>query len=350
MRGLVAVSVLALVVGCGLGCNKDSAPEANKGAASSSAPVTASASAPLAAASGSASAGPAGKHHKKRMGGGVAQMLVNEASELQLDAAKKTKVDDLQKQMHAEMPREEMKALHDEVVAEIKANKIDQTKIDAKQADVEKAMKAYKDKQNDALNQLHATLDEGQRKAVVAKVREDMKKRDERMAKWKEKAKEHDDKDKAAGEGKDKGMKKGFSGHLAKELDLTEAQQKKVDAIAPKDDKGGMPDWDAMKKREDALLDAFEKDGFDAKKLEQPEEGKKFHGPMDAKFLSQLLPILDQKQRDKLADDMSKMGDMHGKPGMHPGMGHGPGMMAPSGAPSGKPGDDDGDDDDDDKK
>jgi Spy/CpxP family protein refolding chaperone len=335
MRALVAVSVLALVVGC----NKESAPEANKAAGSASAPATASASAPLAAASGSASAGP--MHHKKRMGGGVAQMLVNEASELQLDAAKKAKVEDLQKQMRAEMPREEMKALHDEIVAEIKANKIDQAKIDAKQADVEKAMKAHHDKQTDALNQLHATLDEGQRKAVVAKVREDMKKRDERMAKWKEKAK-----DKEADKDKGKDMKKGFSGHLAKELDLTEAQQKKVEAIAPKDDKAAMPDWDAMKKHEDAILDAFEKDGFDAKKLEMPAEAKKFHGPMDAKFLSQLLPILDQKQRDKLADDMSKMGDMHGKPGMMhgPGMGHGPGMMGPGGAPSGMPDDDDDDD------
>jgi Spy/CpxP family protein refolding chaperone len=249
-----------------------------------------------------------------RMGGSVPAMLFHEAQELNgLDDAKKAKLAELGKQLH-EQPHDESKALHEEIVSEIRAGKIDQAKIDAKQADVEKAMKAQHDKHADALNQLHAALDDAQRKDVVQKTREHLKAREERMAKWKDKGKDQ--------------PKDGFAAHLTKELSLDDAQQKKVEAIVPKDDKP--MDFEAIKKRNEALLDAFEKPDFDAKKLDDG-AAPKMHGKMDAKFLAQLLPILKPEQREKLAADMSK-GPMHAGP------------PAPSPSGSANPADDDGDD------
>jgi hypothetical protein len=71
-----------------------------------------------------------------------------------------------------------------------------------------------------------------------------------------------------------------------------------------------------MKKKMEALLTAFEKDGFDAKKVD-PFDAKKARAPMEIemKLLGQLVPILKPEQRDKLAAKVEKGPSPHGKRG-----------------------------------
>jgi hypothetical protein len=71
-----------------------------------------------------------------------------------------------------------------------------------------------------------------------------------------------------------------------------------------------------MKKKMDALLTAFEKDGFDAKKVDVF-DAKKARAPMDQelKLLGQLVPVLKPEQREKLAGKVEKGPSPHGKRG-----------------------------------
>jgi Spy/CpxP family protein refolding chaperone len=114
---------------------------------------------------------------------------------------------------------------------------------------------------------------------------------------------------------------------LTRGLDLDAEQQKKIDAIAAKDDtaKGGKPDTAEMKKNVEALLVAFEKDTFDPKKLEAFDP-KKARGPMEqeTKLLVQVVPILKPEQREKLAAKMEKGPSPHGRRAPGGGFGHRP--------------------------
>jgi Spy/CpxP family protein refolding chaperone len=281
------------------------------------------------------------------MGGGPLGMFLHEARDLKLSDAQKTKLDELEKGLKdGDTPRDEMKTLHEDLVAGIKAGKVDTAKIDADQAAVDKAMTARREKEAEALNSLHATLEPAQRTALVADVRDKMKKREE---KWKDK--KVDEKAPAdKPDGKDMKMKggpggPGMMGHFTKDLDLDDAQQKKVQAVLDKakEDKGPPPDMaamkDAMKKKWDSLLAEFEKDTFDAKKSEaftDKPDMKKMGGPMNPKTLNEILPILKPEQREKLAAKMTKGPGHKGGPGMAP---------PPPGAPAPDGDDDDGDGD-----
>lgn len=317
---------LLLVLGL-IACDKDKPADSASPAPSTTATATASVV---------ASASADGKKPLRKGGrGGLASMMLR-AAEDKVPEAKAT-VDDLQKKLKdGDTPRDEMKALHEGVIAGIKAGKIDVAKHDADLAAVEKAMKAQREKEAETLNSLHAALKPEQRKAVVTEVRDRMAKR---AAKWKGKDKDGDGKP-------DMKMKGGPGGHhafMTKDLELDEAQQKKADAIFAKKDPKGPPDMEAMKKKMDAFLDAFEKDGFDAKKLDPAEDQMPFmRGPHDPKAMNEFLAILKPEQREKLAAKMEKKGGHKGGPKMG-----GPG--GPGGPPPGAPGADDDDDDDDDK-
>jgi Spy/CpxP family protein refolding chaperone len=298
---------LLLVLGL-IACDKEKPADT----ASPTASTTATATASVVASASSKGDGPeVKKPHRKGGRGGLAAMMLN-AAEDKVPEAKAT-VDDLQKKLkEGETPRDEMKTLHEGMVSGIKAGKIDVAKFETDKAAAEKAMKAMREKEQETLNSLHAALKPEQRKAVVAEVRDKMAKR---AAKWKDKPEMKD------GEGKPD-MKKGYYAHLTKDLDLDDAQKKKADAIfAKQEPKGPPPDKEAMKKKMDAFLDAFEKDGFDAKKLEADDDKKGFmmHGPMDAKAMNEFLAVLKPEQRDKLAAKMEKKGGPpKGGPNMAP--------------------------------
>ncbi len=277
-----------------------------------------SASTPMPAAS--ADGGPGGDREASHEGrGGPSAMLFQAARALDLKPEQKTKLDDAEKTAHsgaADASREAMKTaskdLHTDLVAGIKAGKIDTAKLEPHYAAVEKVIAEGQAKEADALNTLHGILDATQRKAVTTSVRAKQAMREEKMA-----HREGTGDGTGAGMGAD-GGKPGWSSkrsvdRLTKGLELDADQQKKVDAIVAKEDAAKRPDPADMKKSFDAMLVAFDKDTFDAKKLDAF-DAKKLRAPMEqeTKVLTQLVPILKPEQREKLAAKMEKGPSPHG--------------------------------------
>jgi hypothetical protein len=219
-------------------------------------------------------------------------MLLHAAEGVTLPDDKKASLTKIQESLREgqDGARDERKALHAELVAEVRAGKIDTTKLDPHLAALEKDVQARQDKEADALDKLHALLDAGQRKSAVADVRAKLEAREAKMAK--------------AAAKKEEIAKKRLE-HMTSELGLDDAQQKKVDALLSKDDGKSPADLHAdLKKRMDALLTAFEADTFDAKKQEVFTTAANTARTMagrETAFLAQVLPILQPGQREKLA-------------------------------------------------
>jgi Spy/CpxP family protein refolding chaperone len=310
------------------------------GAGSGSASALATmASAPPAtvSASASASAAPSTASSAKPWGdrrGGTAGMLLRAAHDLDLKDAQKTQLDKIEEPLRSDDEmRNAGKALHTELAAEVKAGKIDMTKITPLYAAIDKAAQTHQAKEADALNALHAMLDSAQRKTLTANVRTKQASRDAAHPPVNTTAPSASA---SAAPSASAGLaadwnKRRLDG-MTKKLDLDAAQQKQVAALLAKGDQptpAAMETMKAdMKKKMDALLAAFEADTFDAKKLDlgMGPAGKKPHDMMDkeVQFHAQLLPILKPDQREKLAAGMDKprmpMPGMPGMPGGRPDM------------------------------
>ena len=165
------------------------------------------------------------------------------------------------------------KDLHTDLIAGIQAGKIDNAKLEPRYAAIEKVIGESQAKEADALNALHAALDATQRKAITANVRSKQAMREEKMA-------HREGADGGADGGKPMWSSKRSVDRLVRGLDLDADQQKKVDAVVAKEDAAKHPDPTEMKKNLDAMLTAFEKDTFDAKKLDMF-DAKKMRGPME---------------------------------------------------------------------
>ncbi|MCL2777876.1 MAG: Spy/CpxP family protein refolding chaperone [Polyangiaceae bacterium] len=248
---------------------------------------------------------------------GPASSLIEAARAQTLKDEQKTAIDKLEEPLHEQpAPRTEWKDFQKELADGVKAGKIDTSKLAANYTAIETGVHAQREKEATALNSLHSTLDATQRKAVVAAVR----------AKQQEGMEKHQDAGAPDMAKKTEAMNKQRLERMTKELDLDAAQQKKVEAILTKESSGknGPQDMMAeMKKSNDEVLSAFEKDTFDATKLESfAQAGKKARAPAEreAQFYSQLLAVLTPVQRDKMAANMTRMGPMMNHPGMHPGM------------------------------
>lgn len=282
---------------------------------------------------------------------GPVGMLVHTARSLELKDEQKAKLDATEKSLKGDdaSSRDEMKALHTDLAASVKANKIDQAKIDADLAALEKAAKDRTDKEAAALNDIYAALEPAQRAEVAKKVRERTEAREkretERRAKMAERDKGMTDGGADGGKGGDRNE---FSAQrrverLVRDLDLDAEQQKKAQALAKDDPKVPTPDTARAeaKKRGEALLAAFEKEGFDAKKLEAPDTKRARQGAeQEVKLVSALLPILKPEQRDKLAARMEKQAQGGGAwGGGGPDGARGPGGRGGAGGPhDGMPG------------
>jgi Spy/CpxP family protein refolding chaperone len=317
MRALstIVVAIAVLVAGCD-GCN------GGKGTAPASS-ATATPSASVVAPASATASGSAGRrdHPGMRGRGGATASLFAAARTLDLKPEQKTKLDELQKKLDGAdaTPRDEMKDVHEAVIAGVKAGKIDSVKLDPLLADVEKAAKDRQDKEAEVMNGIYATLEPAQRTAAVKEIREKQAARDERMSRR---------------GGRDGGgydparWQKARLARMTKELDLDAEQQKKVEAALPKTGKGAPETRAEAKKRLDAVLAAFEKDGFDAKKIAAPDP-KHARAPLDdeAKVLAAILPALKPEQREKLASSMTRGGKgSHGRRGgdhHRPAVGHG---------------------------
>lgn len=312
----------ALTSGCS-GCDKpadnavDAAPSTSTTPASSSATAVAI---DAAAPDGGATAD-ADEPGRRGMRRGPSMMLFLSARGLGLPADQLKKVDDAEKLAGPAdaATKDAAKDLHAELITGIKAGKIDTATLEPKYVVLEKVSVAEHEREVAALNALYAALDPAQRKAVVTSARTRQAKRDERSA--------HKDDAGSPDAGRPSGGRRSLD-RLVRGLDLDADQQKKVDAIVPKDDlKGAGFDPTDMKKRVEALLTAFEKDGFDAKKSDAFDvKRNRVALEEETKLLSQLLPILKPEQREKLAAKMDKGPASHNP--KRAGFGHRP--LAPS--------------------
>ncbi len=163
---IVHVAVLALTLacaGCGDGC---SGSKAGPVAAPSTSAVAALPSSLPPIASGA-------RARSAALQGNPAAALIHAARQGDLADAQKTKLDEIEKTLRPDegLAREELKGYHADLVAGVRAGKLDNAKLDAHWATLEKAAKAHQAKEASALDALYAALDAGQRAAAVSKVR-----------------------------------------------------------------------------------------------------------------------------------------------------------------------------------
>jgi len=291
---LFSVLATSALVG-GAGCKSQDATPTPAPSASVAANVEAAAPWADPSVASAPSVVPPAKHIIPR-NAGRAGLLLSAASNLELKDPEKTqKLDAIAKSFaDDEGKQNEAKAIHDELVAQVKAGKIDTAKLEPLYVALEKAARAHHEKEVVALDGIYAALGPLERKTMTDSLRK-------KLAAREAIAQSH----KAAN---DAGAPKGPSlvDRMTKNLGLDEAQQKKAEAIVPSDELKKMEaDREEEKKHLEALLVAFEKDGFDAKKV-PTRDPKKVRAPFleQAKVFEKLVPILKPEQREKLASGM----------------------------------------------
>jgi LTXXQ motif family protein len=320
---LVLPVTAALALACDNKSSGGTTPATPTTSATASAAPSASAAPPSSAAT-DADSGAAQAKLDRRFG--FAGMFFGAADGMDLKDEQNKKIDGLEDALDDKDPawKEEMKSMHGDLLAGIRAGKIDGAKMAPHFAAIDKAAQTRQDKEGVALSGLWATLDATQRKALVTQIRTKQAEREAKQA-------EREARMRDGGGGGEAGAGADWSKRrverMAKELDLDDAQQKSVAAIVAKAP-GGPKEMEAHKadgkKRMEALLTAFDSAAFDPKKLELGEPSKKAHEMMDRQFqfFGQVLPILKPEQREKLAAKMER-GRSDGS------RGHGRGMHGP---------------------
>lgn len=269
------------------------------------------------------------QHNPRRnLRGGVDALIFNAANDLPtLTDDQKTKIEAAEDEMtdHDPGPQDAVKAFSTDLAGQIRAGKIDTTKLGPDETAMDTALDAMLDKRAKALSDLHAALDATQRTTIALNLHAAV------VGAGPEPAVDHD-----AGAIADRVSHQ--VDRMASDLSLDDAQKKQVAAVLTKDEKAKAATPPPDKRKDlDAVLTAFQGDPFDAKAaLSQAMfGGKPAHQGMDeqAKLTASLLPILHPDQREKLASAAEKTAmPTHGQgPNMSgvmraPGM-HGPGMM-----------------------
>lgn len=241
----------------------------------------------------------------------------------------------------------------------VRAGKIDRAAIEAKLPDAGRAVEERRARVAGALSTLHATLTKEQRRQLVDRIAAKMDEREERGPRGGEHHRGprggEQDGERHRGPRGDRGgmggpgMRGGPLGHLLAGLDLRDEQRAQIDKAL----EGARPsDADRVGRKEDhaarraemrARLETFAADRFDASAfLPQPPAGEKMgpraHLDRMVGALAAIVPILDEAQRNALAERIEK-GPAAGRPergerGPGPGMrgpehGPGPGMRGP---------------------
>jgi Spy/CpxP family protein refolding chaperone len=313
-RALWLVLPIASIVAWG--CDKSSSDNPST-VASGSASAVASTAAAVSAAPSASAHGPRGMFGRH---GGIAAGLFRAAHDLDLPDAQKASLNGIETSLKAddEEVRTAMKLFREDLLAGVKAGKLDTVKLTADNGLVDKAIADHKTKEAEALDALHALLDEAQRTSLALSARTRQGERETRMTGMLT----------SEGEGGAPDWTKKRVDSLTADLGLDADQQKQIVAILtkgsdPPNAAGMKSRWDDVKKRTDALLTAFAGEAFNAKTTDLTIlPGKTPHEPMDhmVAFFSKLLPILRPDQRDKLATDLDKPFGLGGGPGMRRGM------------------------------
>jgi Spy/CpxP family protein refolding chaperone len=265
-------------------------------------PVSPVAAAPATVAPATAAASP---HDGFRPHGGPATAFLHAAHDLTLTASQQGSLDTLEATLGADDDaiHMAMKTFHADLSAGVKAGAIDTARLGTESTAVDLAMAAHHTKEVAALVSLHTLLDPTQRTALVAAVRAKQSEREARMESWK--ANEES--------GARADWQKQHLDKLTGDLALDAAQQQEVAAILaqakdPSHAAGRESHRDGMRQHNEALLTAFAGDTFDTSQAEpRARRDKAAHEPMTShmvSFVSQILPILHDDQRGKLASRM----------------------------------------------
>jgi hypothetical protein len=307
-----AALVAALVAAA---CSKNASTAPADAALEVDAPAASASAEALAATDGGTDGGPSDAavaaplvHHAR----GLVGSFFRAAYELpELTDDEKAAIDKLEDPVRAggeNSARHELNNFHIDLAAGLKANRFDSAKLQADEAAYTKALSGRQDELATALNSLHQTLTADQRKAVAESLKTT-------QAAHEKDHPEHLVSDAGASE---------WAAHrldrMKSQLVLDMDQQKEVAAVLAKN---GPPaqstiqaQHDAMKKQFDTLVAAFEKDPFDAKKMDlSMTPGRKPTAAMEAqvKYLTQLMPALTAGQRDRLALSIERPREMKGR-------------------------------------
>lgn len=229
---------------------------------------------------------------------GLAGILLRGAYELNLTDDQKATLDKLEDALYSDpatTPWVASKAFQTDLVAGIRAAKLDNTKLQLDYAAIDKAVAAAQGREAEALNGLHAALDATQRQALVDQVRT-------RRA-----AREARERPLVGPDGGVVDPAKRRLDRLTAEFTLDDTQKKAVAALLARDSTMTTPAIQARRaayqKRVDAMLGEFTTDSFDAKKVDLTTGAKTPHDSAEhtAAFIAGLLGILHPDQREKLA-------------------------------------------------
>lgn len=190
----------------------------------------------------------------------------------------------------------------------VRAGAVDKGALEAKLAGKGPDHEAHRAKVVSALNTLHATLTKEQRRELVDALAAKMDERGEKGERF------------GKGERGEKGfgMKGGPMGHMLRDLNLRDDQrahiEKGLEAMKPSED-----DWEAkkeaMKKEFEAKrgemrakLESFANDSFDANAFlpAPPKDAPRGHVDGMVRWLSVVVPVLDEAQRNTLADKLEE--------------------------------------------
>lgn len=259
--------------------------------------------------------------------------------ELELTDAQRTKVEEAMKSLAPPERGDRERPDPTKLADAIRANKVDAKALASELGPPDKPdMAAMHGKVVAALQVLHDTLTSEQRTTLVAAAKE-------KLAKGPGPDGDHGPKGDRRGppdgddgppDGRGRGGPPGMKGKgspvdfLLHGIEVTDAQRAKIDEALTKADLAGPPKdapsreemqkrMTEMKAKGEAMLDAFAKDAFDAKaSVPQPPDGAMAHGPPKGRFLETLavvVPLLEQAQRDELADRIMEGPMKHGKHG-----------------------------------
>jgi Spy/CpxP family protein refolding chaperone len=279
----------------------DATPAANaipSAPAASSAPVASISPSAAAAASASASAAAFMAKGATRRHVGLAGVLLRGAYDLNLTDDQKATLEKLEDTLStdpATTPWAAVKAYQLDLVAGIRADKLDNTKLQADYLAIDKAVAAAQAREADALNGLYAVLDATQRQTLVDQV------------KARRAAREARERPLVGPDGGVVDPARRRLDRLTMELALDDTQKRAVGALLARDSTMTATAIPARRaayqKRVDNLLGEFTKDTFDAKKVDLTTGAKTPHDAAEhgASFTSGLLGILHPDQREKLA-------------------------------------------------
>jgi Spy/CpxP family protein refolding chaperone len=312
MRRLLLAPASLLAVALAVACSKsastgtpDAAPDRDAPASSAAEALGGSTDGGTDAAPVDAAPPPVVVHHAR----GIPGMFFRAAYDLpELTDDEKAAIDKVEDPIKGSesSARHELNNFRLDVASGLKANRFDSAKLQADEAAYAKALAGRQDEQATALNSLHQALTADQRKAVAESLKAAQASHDKPPAPV-----------------SDAGASEWAAHRLERmksQLVLDMDQQKEVAAVLAKN---GPPSAstlqsqrDSAKRQVETLIAAFEKDAFDAKKLDlSVAPGRKPTAALEAqvKYLTQLMPVLTAGQRDRLAASIEHPREMKGR-------------------------------------